>query len=173
MTDAMTAALAATGPRTDHAAAMDLYGRVVGTWNVRNRYFDEPSGTWQTGTVVWRFGWVLAGNAVQDVMWFTHDGDGVRATGSTMRLYDPAAGAWHIVWFSPAGTISVLTGRPGENGDIVQEGAGPDGRPIRWLFTAVTETSFRWLGYVSDDKGETWRFEQEMLADRQVEANET
>jgi hypothetical protein len=168
MTDAMTAALAATGPRADHAAAMDLYGRLAGTWHVRNRYFDEPGGTWQTGTVVWRFGWILAGNAVQDVMWFTHDGDGARATGSTVRLYDPAAGVWHIVWFSPAGTTSALTGRAGEHGDIVQEGTGPDGRPIRWLFTEVTDTSFRWLGYVSDDKGETWRFEQEMLADRQA-----
>jgi hypothetical protein len=166
MTDAMTTALTATGPRDDRAEAMSLYGRLVGTWEVGNRYVVEPSGTWQTGTVVWRFGWILAGQAVQDVMWFIRDGDSARETGSTVRLYDPAAGAWHIVWFSPAGTISVLTGRPGENGDIVQEGTGSDGRPIRWLFTEVTESSFRWLGYVSDDDGATWRFEQEMLAKR-------
>jgi len=161
----MIETLAATGPRADHADAMDLYGRLVGVWQVDNRYFDETAGVWRTGTVVWTFGWVLAGNAVQDVMWFT-SADGATATGSTVRLYDPSADHWHVVWFSPAGTITTLTGRPGEHGDIVQDGVQPDGRPIRWLFTAVTGTSFRWLGYVSADGGTTWRLEQEMRAVR-------
>jgi hypothetical protein len=164
MSESMTAALAASGPRADHKPALELYGRLVGAWNVTNRYFDESTGTWQTGTVVWTFGWVLDGQAVQDVMWFTNDADGSRATGSTVRLYDPAADAWHVVWFSPTGTTCTLTGRPDGDGGIAQEGVRADGRPIRWHFSEVTESSFRWLGYVSDDAGETWRLEQEMLA---------
>lgn len=150
---------------------LDLYGRLVGVWDVANRYFVEETQTWKEGTVVWTFGWVLAGRAVQDVMWFTTDGEDGQETGSTMRLYDPAADAWHIVWFSPAGRISTLVGRPGEGGDIVQEGARPDGRPIRWVFSEVTGHSFRWLGHVSDDGGGTWRLEQEMLARRREPAS--
>ena len=172
MTDAMTSALAASGPCPDHKDALALYGRLVGTWDVTNRYLVRDasgtgSGTWRTGSVVWTFGWVLAGRAVQDVMWFTADDpDATRRTGSTVRLYDPAADAWHVVWFSPWGTISTLTGRPGPDGGIVQEGTGPDDRPIRWLFTELTDTRFRWLGYGSDDGGAAWRLEQEMVASR-------
>jgi hypothetical protein len=181
----MTDELAATGPWPGHESEMDLYGRLAGTWDVTNRYFveengkvasngeegggEEDGGEWVRGTVVWTFGWVLAGHAVQDVMWFTAPGpDGYprRVTGSTMRLYDPAAKSWTIVWFSPTGLTFTLAGRAGDDGDIVQEGTQPDGRPIRWLFTDVTAESFRWLGYVSDDHGETWRLQQEMLGRR-------
>jgi hypothetical protein len=163
MSEAMISALHARA-----GGAPDLYGRLVGTWDVGNRYFDEATGAWRTGTAVWTFGWVLAGRAVQDVMWFTED-DGRRSTGSTVRLYDPADDVWHVVWFGPGGKTPTLTGRPGADGDIVQEGSRPDGRPIRWLFTEVTGTSFRWRGHISDDGGATWRLDQEMVARRRPE----
>jgi uncharacterized membrane-anchored protein len=51
----------------------------------------------------------------------------------------------------------------------VQEGTQADGRPIRWLFTELTETSFRWSGYISDDQGATWQLDQEMRARRRHE----
>jgi hypothetical protein len=69
--------------------------------------------------------------------------------------------------------VAALVGRPGEHGDIVQEGARPDGRPIRWVFTELTADSFRWLGHISDDGGATWRLEQEMLARRRRPAPAT
>jgi hypothetical protein len=168
----MTAALTAPGPNPAHGGALDLYGRLVGVWDVTNRYLveDPPgsgTGEWRTGTVVWSFGWILAGNGVQDVMWFASDDPQPRrATGSTVRLYDPAAQVWHVVWFSPAGTTTALTGRPGPDGGIVQDGVDGDGRPIRWTFTDLTDSAFRWWGEVSDDGGATWRLEQEMRGRR-------
>ncbi|MFF5290847.1 hypothetical protein [Paractinoplanes globisporus] len=165
----MTEELAAAGPWPGHEQEMDLYGRLVGTWDVTNRYFVEEKDEWVHGTVVWTFGWALGGHTVQDVMWFTGPGaDGYprRDTGSTVRHYNPAGKTWAIVWFSPLGRVTKLTGRAADDGGIVQEGTQTDGRPIRWLFTEVTAESFRWLGYISDDEGETWRLEQEMLAKR-------
>ena len=161
--------LSAPGAWAEHEKAMDLYGRLVGTWDVTNRYRHDPAGEWLTGTVVWTFDWVLAGHTVQDVMWFTEtnpEGHPERTTGSTVRHYDPALDAWHIVWFSPSGRVTRLLGRPGPGGDIVQEGEKFDGRPIRWLFTDVTDTSFRWRGYISNDNGNSWSQDQEMLAHR-------
>ncbi|GIM90729.1 hypothetical protein [Paractinoplanes toevensis] len=161
--------LVADGPWVGREPEMELYGRLAGTWDVVNRYFVEERDEWVAGTAVWTFGWILAGHAVQDVMWFTAPGpDGYpqRVTGSAVRHYDPAAKSWTVVWFATTGTVFTLTGRAGDGGDIVQEGTQPDGRPIRWLFTEVTGESFRWLGYVSDDGGATWRLEQEMLARR-------
>ncbi|WP_203816057.1 hypothetical protein [Paractinoplanes ferrugineus] len=161
--------LVADRPWVGHEPEMELYGRLIGTWDVVNRFYAEDRAEWVTGTVVWTFGWVLAGHTVQDVMWFTGpgpDGGPRRVTGSTVRHYDPAGKCWAVVWFSPTSKIFTLTGRGGDDGDIVQEGTQPDGRPIRWLFTEVTRESFRWLGYVSDDQGETWRLVQEMRAAR-------
>src|SRR5688572_28451394 len=120
----------------------DLYGRLLGVWDVTNRYLDAETGRWVDGTVVWTFYRVLGGRAVQDVMWFTApgpDGYPVRESGSTVRLFDPTAGAWQVVWFSPTGRTAALVGRPGERGDIVQEGVRPDGRAIRWVFTELTD----------------------------------
>ena len=179
-TDSMAACLVASGPSPDLAVALALYGQLVGSWDVTNRFFvedphsdaagsDEPVGAWHTGTVVWTFGWVLAGLAVQDVMWFTND-DGIGGTtintGSTMRLYDRADDLWHVVWFGPSGRACTLIGRPGPDRSIVQEGTQPDGRRIIWSFTELTGDAFRWLGHISDDDGVTWRLEQEMLARR-------
>jgi hypothetical protein len=161
--------LAASGPWAGHEQEMELYGRLVGTWDLTNRYRRPDTGEWCAGTVVWTFGWVLAGHTVQDVMWFTEpdaDGRPARTTGSTMRHYDPALGIWHIVWFSPAGRVTRLTGRAGEDGDIVQEGIRDGGPRLRWRFTEMTGTGFRWLGHTSDDDGRTWDLEQEMVAER-------
>ncbi|MFF0376417.1 hypothetical protein [Actinoplanes missouriensis] len=162
----LATALSATGPDPDRN--MDLYGRLTGVWDVANRYRNDD-GDWVAGTAVWTFGWVLAGRAVQDVMWFADpgpDGFPVATTGSTMRLKAAGSDAWHVVWFSPQGRTVTLTGRPGDGGDIVQEGERQDGTPVRWLFTEVTSTSFRWLGYMRPAEGEPWELEQEMLARR-------
>ncbi|GAA0492026.1 hypothetical protein Ade02nite_21800 [Paractinoplanes deccanensis] len=162
--------LAAAGPWAGHEDEMELYGRLVGTWDLTNRYRVPETGEWRAGTVVWTFGWVLAGHTVQDVMWFTEPGAGgwpVRMTGSTVRHYDPGQGVWHIVWFSPAGRVTRLTGRAGKDGDIEQEGVRDGGTAVRWVFTEMTATSFRWLGYTSEAGGD-WALEQEMLAARRA-----
>ncbi len=163
--------LAAAGPWAAHEKALDLYGRLIGTWDVVNRYLDPGTGEWRHGTVVWTFGWTLAGHTVQDVMWFTApaaDGYPARITGSTVRHYDQTRDVWHIVWFSPAGRIVRLLGRAGEGGDIDQEGTQDDGRLVRWRFTDLTDSTFRWLGHLSDDNGATWQLEQEMTARRRL-----
>lgn len=162
--DPMPVALTAAGPHPDHAGEPDLYGRLVGVWDVDNRYFDETDGRWHTGTVVWTFGWILDGRAVQDVMRFQLE-DGSTPTGTTVRSYDPRAGAWNVVWFDPLGRVTRLTGQRSPEG-ILQEGTQPDGREIRWTFTKITEDSFLWQGHIRDDGDASWRLEQEMHGSR-------
>lgn len=163
-TDPMPVALTAAGPHPDLPDELDLYGRLVGIWDVDNRYLDPSDGRWRDGTVEWTFGWILDGHAVQDVMRFRF-GDGSTPTGSTMRLFDPGSGTWHVVWFPQSGKVCTLVGRRSPDG-IYQEGTQPDGRPIKWIFTQITADSFRWLGYTRDDAGSDWRLEQEMRATR-------
>lgn len=161
MTERALELLAAAGPHEAYPQEMDLYGQFVGTWRVHNRYYDEHDGEWHENTREWAFGWVLDGRGVQDVL--RADDGGI---GATVRVYDAKLGAWRVHWFgASAGDFGVLTGRRhGE--EIWQDGAQHDGRLIRWNFSDITSTSFRWRGYISDDEGATWRLEQEMRAQR-------
>jgi hypothetical protein len=166
--------LHAPGPTADYPEKMALYGRLVGSWELENADY-MPDGTTQKGRGEWHFGWVLDGRAIQDVYIVPKRSErrpdatsGVRPRyGSTMRFYDPRIDAWRIVWMNPVnGAVLQLTGRA-SGADIVQTGTdATDGSMVRWSFVDVTADSFRWVGETSNDRGKSWRKEQEMWARR-------
>ncbi|MCI0685679.1 MAG: hypothetical protein L0Y54_00360 [Sporichthyaceae bacterium] len=162
--DPMPVALTAAGPHPDLQDMLDLYGQLVGVWDVDNRYLSPTDDQWHRGTVVWTFGWILDGRAVQDVMRFRFE-DGSTPTGTTMRLLDPATETWTVVWFPPSGQVCTLVGRRVPDG-IYQEGTQTDGCTIKWIFTEITPDSFHWQGYVKDTDESDWRLEQEMHGHR-------
>ncbi len=152
--------LPASGPAPELGPDAALYGRLIGSWDIENDYYDETAGQWRHSTPRWHFGWVLRGRGVQDVL------VSERAIGTTVRVYDRDQKCWRVGWYGPFfADFATLTGSA--NGDdIWQDGTGTDGRPIRWNFSEITGTGFRWHGYVSDDGGTSWRLEQEMRARR-------
>jgi hypothetical protein len=165
--------LHAGGPSADRAGNMDLYGWLIGSWDLEVTRF-LPDGTRRRRPGEWHFGWVLEGRAIQDV-WVVpprgpqHQGDAaanVNAYGTTLRVYDPRIDAWQVQWTDPV-TQSYLSmiGRK-EGSDIVQLGKSPDGNLIRWSFSEITQKSFRWRGEVSVNNGATWRLDVEFLARR-------
>ena len=59
-------ALHADGPAADREGKMDLYGWLIGSWELDvTRYLDDGSQLRISGE--WHFGWVLEGRAIQDV----------------------------------------------------------------------------------------------------------
>ena len=85
-----------------------------------------------------------------------------------MRVYDSELKAWRVTWFNPvSGARNDLIGRR-QGPDIVQEGVGPDGRKIRWLFTDIKPASFIWRGESLEPDGKTWRLEAEFRARRMI-----
>jgi hypothetical protein len=158
--DAMRDNLVTDARHPDLSDADDLYGRLLGSWRIRNRLYDDEAGEWRHNTLDWHFGRILDGLGVQDVL------RGTRGAGTTVRVYDRWAKVWRVGWYGPvAGGFATLVGQP-RGDDIHQDGTGTDGRPIRWNFTDVTPDGFHWEGYVSDDGGNTWRLEQEIVATR-------
>jgi hypothetical protein len=158
--DLMLANLAATAPHPGIPEKLDLYGRLLGSWDVENRFYDEPAGVWRENRLQWHFGRIIDGFGVQDVL------RSEQGSGTTVRVYDRDLEAWRVSWYGPLrGSFGTLVGRPHGDG-IFQDGTDTDGRPLRWNFNAITPDGFRWEGFSSDDGGTTWRLEQEMRAAR-------
>ena len=175
--NAFLEALGAGGPSADRGANMDLYGWLVGSWDLDVTGFLE-NGEQRRRPGEWHFGWTLEGRAIQDVWIVPPRGAGrqgdaaanVNSHGTTLRVYDPRIDAWHIQWTDPVTqTYLSMIGRK-EGDDIVQLGKGPEGNLTRWSFSEIEPNAFRWRGEVSSDKGATWRLQVEFLARRRVAA---
>ena len=86
---------------------------------------------------------------------------------TTLRVFDPAIDAWHILWINPptGAIIRQLARKVGD--EIVQMGEiAADGDVNRWVYRDITDNSFRWCNDRSADGGASWRLIQEMDARR-------
>lgn len=165
--------LGAPGRSNELTDREDIYGWLVGRWEA-TVYDYAADGTASESSGEWHFGWVLEGRAIQDV-WIApprlqRKGKTLSKQnnryGTSLRFYDRETGAWRVTWFNPVtGARNDLVGRR-QGADIVQEGIGPDGRKIRWLFTEIMPTSFIWRGESLEPDGKTWRLEAEFRARR-------
>jgi len=156
----LIAALHTNEPAADRADKMKLYGWLIGRWEMDTTVYDND-GKPQSGHGDIHVGWVLEGRAIQDV-WIL---PGV-FHGTTLRVYDPALDAWHIIWSDPLRQYySRQLGRLSGN-DIVQDGHDSAGNAVRWSFKEITPVSFRWIGEQSLDQGQTWRLKADFFARR-------
>lgn len=171
--NAFQEALVAPGPAPERGADMDLYGWLIGSWDL-DVVEIGPQGLTRRRTGEWHFGWVLEGRAIQDA-WIVPE-RGVRNPdqavaeaqyyGTTFRVFDPRIGAWRIQWIDPVAQayLTMIGRKVGD--DIVQEGEDALGNKRRWSFSQITPDSFRWRGEVSADLGATWFLHMEYHARR-------
>jgi hypothetical protein len=178
----LIAVLHASGPASDRAEALALYGQFIGDWDADIVSY-AADGVRYHGRGEIHFGWVLEGRAIQDVWMIPRRKDRVSDAaqmpvagnwyGTTIRIYDPALQAWRIYWIDPAtNSYRQQIGRP-QGADIVQEGSTETGALSRWSFTEITPRSFRWKAEASMDNGATWRLFVEVLAQRRANSAET
>src|SRR5215470_6417731 len=153
-------ALHSQGPAADRARQLELYGWLIGDW-VMDATVHKDDGTIHKGSGEIHFGWVLQGRAIQDV-WIL---PGV-FHGTTLRVYDPELGAWHILWNDPLRQFYARQLGRAQGKDIVQIGKNDAGVTLRWSFTDITPESFRWLGERSLDDGKSWQLQAEFHARR-------
>jgi len=134
---AMIEFLDASGPNEEHAEALMLFGQFVGSWDVEVTYFDREGNVTDERLAEWHCGWVMQGQAIQDV-WISPPLEEQRRTGTPgleygmqFRMYQPQTDTWRVVWFDlVSATIIEVVGRAvGE--EIVLEGADPDGTLYR------------------------------------------
>jgi hypothetical protein len=86
--------------------------------------------------------------------------------GATLRFYDPKIDAWRSTWIGPVKGY-VLPFIAHEIGDeIVLEGNFESGKSRKWIFSDITNESFKWRAVESDDGWLTQQKVQEMSARR-------
>lgn len=154
------AALCANGPAPDRRDGLELYGWLIGDWEM-DAVVHRGDGGRHEGHGEIHFAWVLEGRAIQDV-WILPG----MFHGTTLRVYDPGLDAWHILWSDPLHQYySRQLGRR-EGADIVQIGRNDSGELTRWSFRDISRDSFRWLGERSPDDGATWQLRAEFHSRR-------
>jgi hypothetical protein len=165
---AMIEALEADGPFPDHADKLMLFGRLVGSWDVQDTFFDQDGNVTGQADGEWHFGWVLEGRVIQDVLISPprdrrEPGQPSRECGTTIRAYDPKIDAWRITFVAPVygATVNLIAREHGD--EIWLEGRAPDDRLYRWTFSDITPERVRWQGFISSDEGLTWTREEEIL----------
>ena len=129
----------------------------MGTWDCDYTHFDEDGTVKERYPGHLTFGWILQGQALQDV-WTgdTGDGRGEWQVGTSIRFFDPGTDLWTVVWILPeAAAVVSVSGRE-IDGRIVLDGVNEDGSRRRWSFNDLRETSFTWRGERSIDDGRSW-----------------
>ncbi|GAB3618571.1 hypothetical protein GCM10027416_31280 [Okibacterium endophyticum] len=149
-------ALTASGPTSEYPTAMNLFGRLVGTWRVHSSRLDEGTGDWQDCEFTWTVSYILGGRAVQDVA-LVDAVDGHDTIATAVRVYDASMGAWRVSYFEPVrGEYCHLVASGFRRDGIRQDGTRNDGHLIRWNFSGITSDAYTWESFVSDDEGTTW-----------------
>jgi hypothetical protein len=165
-------ALAASGRSPDIPEDMDLYGWLIGSWELEIVGYDDTGDVIHT-TGEAHYAWVLEGRTVQDVFINPRRSDRgpdspkfANWFGTTIRIYDPSIQAWRVNWFNPHDGIRAEQIARRRGNQAVQEGTFPDGTQNRWTYSEITEDSFRWRGERLEPDGTTWRLQVEFCARR-------
>ena len=168
---AMIQVLEAAGPYPEHASKLALFGRLVGSWDLTGRNFNEAGAVVLERTGEWHFGWVLEGRVIEDVIISPplagrSPGQVSQAYDAALRAYDPRIDAWRVTIVAPIYGVTVNLVARDHDGEIWQEGPGPDGRPVRWTFSDFSDQRVLWQGFVSNDGGRTWIRDEEIVLTR-------
>ena len=159
--------LPAEGPFPGMEEKLALFGQFVGDWQIVEDRYLQDDGTWLKSRGELHVDWILEGRALQDTfMTFDEKTHKMIPDGTTLRYYDRKIDAWHVVWFSPMqGAIKQLIGRK-VGDEIVLERRTDEGYLVKWIFSEIKASSFRWHSEESRDEGKTWKLREEMRVRR-------
>lgn len=158
---AMIKSLSALGPHPSLGDEARVFDRFVGTWDCDYTFLLADGSTKHSVGEI-KFGWILDGQAVQDI-WITYPNEAgkERGIGTTVRFFDAKSKTWRIIFVGPVqgALISMQGGAEGDR--IILRGVDDDGTMLRWTFSDIKPDSFIWHGETSRDDGKTWTLEED------------
>lgn len=166
-------ALPSSRPAPELADVDDIFGWLIGSWDV-DAVLHDGKGRAEKRRGEVHASWVLEGRAIQDLFIFPRRADrssGLPASGdryaTTIRTYDRTLGAWRVNFINPAAeeTSAQLIARR-EGSQIVMEGRLSDATSIRWRYATITSTSFHYLAERLGGDGKSWGLYLELFGKR-------
>jgi len=142
------------------AGPVEQFGRYVGDWDIADEGLQQDGVTWKPGNGArWNFTCVGDGIAVQD-FWMPNGADGSPppGVGTNLRIYDPKAEQWEIVWTATnVPGMTHIRAKQNTEGSIVMHFVSPEQNPPRRItFFTPTDEGWNWVMEMSRDGGETW-----------------
>jgi hypothetical protein len=164
----LAAALAALGPHPSLGEQANIFGRLVGSWDVDYTDFSKDGKvSHRSGEFI--VGWVMDGRAIQDV-WIVDPSGGRkdREVYTEVRYFDPKSETWHATFIDPEdASVARFTGGAVGSDRIVFESQDLDGTETRWSFNEIRPDSLVYREESSRDGGNSWRLTSEYHMQRQ------
>ena len=158
----MVSALKAMGPHPSLGDQAQVFGRLVGAWDVD--YADiSMDGTVKRHTGKLIVGWVMDGRAIQD-LWIVdpHGSRQEREVYTDLRYFDAKTKTWSATFIDPEHvSVARFTAGAADGDRIVLNTTDIGGADTRWSFNDIGPSSFVFRDEVSSDGGKTWRLRGE------------
>jgi hypothetical protein len=160
------------GPHPSLGDEAKLFGRLVGTWEVKYTDFSKDGKvSHRSGELI--VGWVMDGRVIQD-LWIV-DPSGARKEREVyadLRYFDPKSRTWPAIFIDPEhASVARFTNEPQRDDRIVLDTQDFDGTETRWSINDLRPDSFLWREEESSDGGKTWRLEAEHQMKRRAAAS--
>lgn len=163
-------ALLSDAPNETLGEKLNLFGQFVGEWDFEWTGYNDD-GTSQKVNGEWIFNWILEGRAVQDVWIIPTRANRIKPGmpdgeyGTTVRFYSEKDDAWKVVWIGPIkNRLNTFLAKEIKD-EIVMEAENEKKFQMKWIFSEITNNSFRWRSIINED-GENWKLVQEMIVTR-------
>jgi len=139
----------------------NLLDRLIGTWATKSISRSTTDGTWKTDTTTASWVWykILQDKAIQDDWYANTTPDKLEeatSMGTNIRIYNEKEKKWYMGWIDTFNYKLQTFTATEENGVLTMEGNNAQGRPVRIVFSNVTENSFDWAQQWTFDEGKTW-----------------
>jgi hypothetical protein len=137
-----------------------ILNKMIGTWSTKGLSMNQD-GTWKSDTTIATWIWykILQDKAIQDDWYQNTTPDKLEeatSMGTNIRIYNEKEKIWHMGWIDSFNKqLQSFTATEKER-VLTMEGHNAQGRPIRNVFSNVTEDRFDWTQQWSFNNGKTW-----------------
>ncbi|MBL1214880.1 MAG: hypothetical protein HND52_16095 [Ignavibacteriae bacterium] len=138
-----------------------LLNKLIGTWATKSISRSTSDGQWKKDTTIAAWIWykILQDKAIQDD-WYANTTpdklDEAASMGTNIRIYNEKEKKWYMGWIDTF-NYKLLSFTASETDDtLTMEGNDAQGRPVRNVFSNITENSFDWAQQWTFDDGKSW-----------------
>ena len=138
-----------------------LLDQLIGTWSTKGISRSKTDGQWKKDTTIATWIWykILQDKAIQDD-WYANTTpdklDEAASMGTNIRIFNEEENKWYMGWIDTFNyKLLSFTATETEN-TLTMEGHDAQGRPIRNVFSNITENSFDWVQQWTFDEGKSW-----------------